>query len=184
MNEICFIDKSIRHDIGEFETDSIKRRLRELIKDSSVTVVLIGAETGGRKWVDWEIQNSLRKYEGNGRNGLLGVRIKYKQHWVSERLEDNVLEMGLIIDWPRERNLRPDPHRLRRTCLRRIYLHRICLHRICLRPQLWQWLHNRHPVPQYVKALKNGSETTIREGACNFLWVGENHGDAIPVSVR
>ena len=40
-----FIDKSIRHDIGELETDSIKRQLRGLIADSSVTVVLIGAET-------------------------------------------------------------------------------------------------------------------------------------------
>ena len=98
-----FIDKSIRHDIGDLETDSIKRRLRALIADSSVTVVLIGSETGGRKWVDWEIYNSLRQGEGNNRNGLLGVRIKYKEHWVPERLEDNIPEMGLVIDWPRDK---------------------------------------------------------------------------------
>lgn len=98
-----FIDKSIRHDIGALKKESIKKQLRELIADSSVTVVLIGAETGGRKWIDWEIQNSLRKGEGNHRNGILGVRIKYKEHWVPERLEDNVPEMGLIIDWPRDK---------------------------------------------------------------------------------
>ena len=98
-----FIDKSIRHDIGELKTESIKRQLRKLIADSSVTVVLIGAETGGRKWIDWEIQNSLRKSDGNHRNGILGVRIKHKEHWVPDRLEDNIPEMGLIIDWPRDK---------------------------------------------------------------------------------
>ena len=98
-----FIDKSIRHDIGELETDSIKRQLRKLIADSSVTVVLIGSETGGRKWVDWEIYNSLTQAEGNNRNGLLGVRIKHKEHWVPDRANDNIPEMGLIIDWPRDK---------------------------------------------------------------------------------
>jgi len=96
----AFIDKSIRDDVGELENDSIKRQLRELIKDSSVTVVLIGSETGGRWWIDWELYNSLRKNEGNDRNGLLGIRIKYKQHWVPDRLTANVPTMGHIIDWP------------------------------------------------------------------------------------
>ena len=98
-----FIDKSIRHDIGELQKETIKTRLRELIADSSVTVVLLGAETGGRWWIDWEIYNSLRKSDGNNRSGLLGVKIKYKEHWVPERLEDNIPEMGLIIDWPRDK---------------------------------------------------------------------------------
>jgi hypothetical protein len=64
-----FIDKSIRDDVGDLEKESIKKRLRGLIADSSVTVVLIGGETGGRWWVDWEIYNSLRKSQGNERNG-------------------------------------------------------------------------------------------------------------------
>ncbi len=95
-----FIDKSIRDDVGDLEKESIKKRLRGLIADSSVTVVLIGGETGGRWWVDWEIYNSLRKSQGNERNGLLGIRIPYKQSWVPERLNDNVPTMGHIIDWP------------------------------------------------------------------------------------
>ena len=98
-----FIDKSIRHDIGELQKETIKTRLRELIADSSVTVVLLGAETGGRWWIDWEIYNSLRKGEGKNRNGLLGVRIKHKQHWDPERLNDNIPEMGLVIDWPSDK---------------------------------------------------------------------------------
>lgn len=43
-----FIDKSIRDDIGDLEKESIKNKLRQLIVDSSVTVALIGGETGGR----------------------------------------------------------------------------------------------------------------------------------------
>lgn len=65
-----FIDKSIREDIGDLQTESIKARLSSLIKDSTVTVVLIGQETGGRSWVDWKIYHSLRKSDGNTRNGL------------------------------------------------------------------------------------------------------------------
>ena len=95
-----FIDQSIRDDIGDFQKESIKNRLRQLIADSSVTVVLIGGETGGRWWIDWEIYNSLRKSQGNERNGLLGIRIPYKQQWVPERLNDNIPTMGHIIDWP------------------------------------------------------------------------------------
>ena len=42
-----FIDKSIRDDIGENADETIKRRLRRLIANSTVTVVLIGSQTGG-----------------------------------------------------------------------------------------------------------------------------------------
>lgn len=96
-----FIDKSMREDVGHYTTDTIKERLRRLIGDSTVTVVLIGAETGGRWWIDWEIYNSLRKSAGKERNGLLGVNIRHKHHWTPARLEDNVPAMGRIIDWPR-----------------------------------------------------------------------------------
>lgn len=97
-----FIDKSIREDIGDLQTESIKARLSSLIKDSTVTVVLIGQETGGRSWVDWEIYHSLRKSYGNTRNGLLGIKIPDKTTWIPERLLDNIPNMGLIIDWPRD----------------------------------------------------------------------------------
>lgn len=97
-----FIDKSIREDIGELAAPTIKSRLSALIQDSSVTVVLIGQETGGRSWVDWEIYHSLRKSYGNSRSGLLGIYIPYKQHWVPDRLLDNIPAMGHIIEWPRD----------------------------------------------------------------------------------
>lgn len=95
-----FIDKSIREDIREYGNETIKNRLRVLIKDASVTVVLIGKDTGGRSWVDWEIYNSLRKGFQNERNGLLGIYIPHKEHWTPSRLIDNIPEMGKIISWP------------------------------------------------------------------------------------
>ena len=96
-----FIDKSIREDVGHYTTPTIKDGLRKLIADSSVTVILIGGQTGGRWWVDWEIYNSLRKSAGNERNGLLGVQIPYKHHWTPERLKDNVPTMGHVVYWPK-----------------------------------------------------------------------------------
>ena len=95
-----FIDRSIREDIGDFQNETIKRRLSALIAQSSVTVVLIGAETGGRSWIDWEIYNSLRKSNGNERNGLLGIYIPNKQHRTPSRLLNNIPNMGHIINWP------------------------------------------------------------------------------------
>jgi len=96
----AFIDKSIREDIGELGNETIKNRLRSLIRDATVTVILIGKDTGGRSWVDWEIYNSLRRGFQKERNGLLGVRIPYKQQWTPQRLVANIPGMGKIIDWP------------------------------------------------------------------------------------
>jgi len=95
-----FIDKSIRNDVGGFQKETIKKHLIKLIKESSVTVVLLGSETGGRWWIDWEIFNSLRKSSGNERNGLLGIRIPNKAFWIPARLNDNIPTMGHIISWP------------------------------------------------------------------------------------
>ena len=95
-----FIDKSIRDDIGKNADETIKGRLRRLIADSTVTVVLIGSQTGGRWWIDWEIYNSLRRCRGNERNGVLGILIPHKSHWIPDRLKANVPEMGHIIKWP------------------------------------------------------------------------------------
>lgn len=67
-----FIDKSVRRDLGDITAEYLKIKLRPQIAQASVTIVLIGQDTGGRSWVDWEIYYSLRKQAGNERNGLLG----------------------------------------------------------------------------------------------------------------
>lgn len=50
---------------------AIKEWINDQLHGTSVTVVLIGAETSERKWVKHEIEESVSKG-----NGLLGIRIR------------------------------------------------------------------------------------------------------------
>lgn len=50
--------------INSTDTNYVMRRIRELyLKDSTVTIVLMGKYTYTRRYVDWEIQASLRNGE-------------------------------------------------------------------------------------------------------------------------
>lgn len=76
-NEI-FIDQSV--DTGDISDDLSDEYIRELIRDgylrdSTVTIVLVGTETRGRKHVDWEIYSSM--YDGpiNKKSGILVVEL-------------------------------------------------------------------------------------------------------------
>ena len=70
--------------------DEILAAIRtEHLKDSTVTIVLIGSETANRKWVDWEIYASLRPYSKRSRNGLLGIYLPTAGE-APARLQDNI----------------------------------------------------------------------------------------------
>jgi glycerophosphoryl diester phosphodiesterase len=57
-------------------TDYVLKRIRELyLKDSTVTIVLMGKCTWARRYVDWEIQATLRSGEMVTPNGLLGIKL-------------------------------------------------------------------------------------------------------------
>lgn len=81
-------------------TDTIRQKIRdEYLRDTSVTVVLIGAETWQRKHIDWEIGSSIRHTEFNPRSGLLGILLptyprtdksKYNTQTIPPRLHDNI----------------------------------------------------------------------------------------------
>jgi len=62
-------------DIGpSLDAETIYQKIRdEYLKDSTVTVVLIGAKTWKRKHVDWEIGSSIRQTKYNSCSGLLGI---------------------------------------------------------------------------------------------------------------
>lgn len=49
---------------------AIENWIDDQINGTSVTVVLIGSETYGRKWIDYELKQSVQQ-----ENGLLGVYI-------------------------------------------------------------------------------------------------------------
>jgi len=61
-------------DDTRLSTDRIRQIIRDdYLRDSTVTVVLVGAHTWQRKFVDWEIGSSLRHTKYNSRSGLLGI---------------------------------------------------------------------------------------------------------------
>lgn len=80
--------------INSTDADYIKQRIRSLyLRDSSVTLVLVGAETWGRRFVDWEVAASLRNTSTSSRNGLLAITlpsVANRTRQLPSRVADNV----------------------------------------------------------------------------------------------
>jgi len=68
--EAGFWDHSLWEETKRRGDEAIKRLINQGLQGTSVTVVLIGRYTAGRKWVDYEIEKS-----GEKGNGFLGVWI-------------------------------------------------------------------------------------------------------------
>lgn len=97
-----FISRSVQ--IGDIDsqlkTDTIRQKIRdEYLRDSTVTVVLVGTDTWKRKHVDWEISSSIRQTQYSPRSGLLGILLpshpsygedSYAPGIIPPRLHDNV----------------------------------------------------------------------------------------------
>lgn len=106
------VSKSVQ--IGDIEpnlaTETIRQKIRdEYLRDSTVTIILIGPETWKRKHVDWEIGSSIRNTQYNPRSGLFGIilptysrndQTKYNRYTIPPRLHDNI-ECGFakIYNW-------------------------------------------------------------------------------------
>ena len=78
--------------VASTDTDYIKRRIRdEYLADSTVTIVLLGSGTWGRKFVDWEISSSLRNDITNRRSGLLAIPLPSMKNMarLPDRVRDN-----------------------------------------------------------------------------------------------
>lgn len=112
-----FIARSLGTDmesdiIDSANTDYVMSRIRALyLRDSTVTIVLIGKCTWARKYVDWEIQASLRRGETVTPNGLLGILLpSYKKSGYPNRLNLNLKQEGQDdcyarwIDYPTRRD--------------------------------------------------------------------------------
>ncbi len=59
-----FTDGSLERAADSTDVDYLARVCRENIDGTSVTIVMIGTETGKRKFVDWEIHYTLDKKHG------------------------------------------------------------------------------------------------------------------------
>ena len=93
-------------------TDQIRQIIRDkYLRKSTVTVVLVGAHTWQRKFVDWEIGSSIRQTQYNSRSGLLGILLptyprrfadmsKYNRYTIPPRLYDNIdCGFAKIYNW-------------------------------------------------------------------------------------
>ncbi|MCP9291811.1 TIR domain-containing protein [Gracilimonas sediminicola] len=74
------IFENVSVDTGDISDDLESQRIREIIRDdylqdSTVTIVLIGTETKGRKHVDWEIYSSMINGKVNKRSGILVINL-------------------------------------------------------------------------------------------------------------
>ena len=65
-----FWDAASWEDVKKKGEDAIKKWINEQLKDTSVTVALIGAETSNRDYVKYELKRSWEKG-----NGILGIYI-------------------------------------------------------------------------------------------------------------
>lgn len=106
------ISKSVQ--LGDIDqnltAETVRQKIRdEYLRDSTVTVILIGAQTWQRKHVDWEIGSSIRQTQYSSRSGLLGIilptyprnkQTEYNPYTIPPRLHDNI-ECGFasIHNW-------------------------------------------------------------------------------------
>lgn len=64
-------------DLTDTSTEGIKESLKEMMHDTSVTIVILSPNMIDSKWIDWEIEYCLKNIVRKGRvshtNGIVGV---------------------------------------------------------------------------------------------------------------
>ncbi len=61
-------------DLSDLKTETIKNKLKDMIYGTTVTIVVLSPNMKESKWIDWEIEYSLKKTSRNGiKSGCNGV---------------------------------------------------------------------------------------------------------------
>lgn len=74
--------------LTDTSTENIKNNLKNMIFDTSVTIVVISPSMKESNWIDWEIEYSLKEYKRNSRvsktNGIVAViqKINGDYSWI------------------------------------------------------------------------------------------------------
>lgn len=82
-------------DLTNTSVDNIKENLKEMIFNTSVTIVVISPNYINSKWMDWEIEYSLKEIPRLGKtsktNGVVGVVMKVNgtYDWLIESSKNN-----------------------------------------------------------------------------------------------
>ena len=98
-----FIDKSV--DTGDIDDSLPDERIREIIRDeylrdSTVTIVLVGQDTKRRKHVDWEIYSSMFDGKVNKKSGVVVVNLPgTSNYFTAPRQQERKVVYPDIQDW-------------------------------------------------------------------------------------
>jgi len=82
-------------DLTDSSTEYIKYNLKNMMYDTSVTIVIISPNIKKSKWIDWEIEyclkNITRKNRTSHINGIVGVIMKYNggYNWFKQTIRHN-----------------------------------------------------------------------------------------------
>lgn len=94
-----FTDRSRERAADSEDTEHLNQVCQEAIDGTSVTIVMIGKQTGCRKFVDWEIKHTLDR-----EHGLIGISrtgILDSIACLPKRLEDNLKSGSGYAKWYR-----------------------------------------------------------------------------------
>ena len=68
-------------DLTDTSTENIKKKLSDMMYDTSVTIVILSPNMKSSEWIEWEIEYSLKTIQRKNRtshvNGIVGVIMKY-----------------------------------------------------------------------------------------------------------
>ena len=99
----CFMARGLGNEmpgdvVQSTNPEYVMRRIRDLyLSSSTVTLLMLGRCTWSRRYVDWELQASLRRGETTTPNGLLAVKLpSYPRNGgrFPDRLSRNLLSKG------------------------------------------------------------------------------------------
>jgi len=87
-------------------TQNIKNNLSKMIHDTSVTIVIVSPNLLNSKWIDWEIEYSLKEITRQNKtsltNGIVGVIMKYNSGY------DWLVSTSTKVDGCSVRNINSD----------------------------------------------------------------------------
>lgn len=92
-----FTDNSVERAANSTDVDYLARVCRESIDGTSVTIVMVGEQTGCRKFIDWEI-----KYTLECKHGLVAISrpdLDANDACLPERLKDNLPNGSGYAEW-------------------------------------------------------------------------------------
>lgn len=90
--------------VNSDDTDYIMDQIREkYLGSTTVTIVLVGACTWARRFVDWEVYSTLRRYKSFGVSGLVAITLpsvaESSSRRLPDRVDDNVDGSTLYARW-------------------------------------------------------------------------------------